>query len=224
MEANDQLIDALTGLTNRKGFEEQLKEAILLTSQNDSPLSLAFLDIDHFKLLNDTLGHDSGDTLISSVGTSILNLVGNHGSVCRYGGEEYTIIFPNTEREQAFLIVEQIRNKIDGMQSFSSEKNLVKTHLTISGGISACPIDASEANELLRKADQALYKAKLTGRNKIMLAFEEKMAPKTSHYTLTQLERLGHLAQEQGVGEAVLLREALDNLLIKYKHAFTAKR
>jgi len=84
--------------------------------------------------------------------------------------------------------------------------------------------DAQDENELLRKADQALYKAKATGRNKIVLSYEEKMSPKTSHYTLTQLERLSELAKEQGVGEAVLLREALDNLLIKYKHAFASRK
>jgi predicted DNA-binding protein len=66
-------------------------------------------------------------------------------------------------------------------------------------------------------ADQALYRAKSTGRNTIRLAYEEKMAPKTSHFTLTQLERLSNLAKKEGVGEAVLLREALDDLLIKYE-------
>ena len=100
----------------------------------------------------------------------------------------------------------------------------VNAQLTISGGIAAFPIDAQDENELLRKADQALYKAKGSGRNKIVLAYEEKMSPKTSHYTLTQLERLSELAKEQGVGEAVLLREALDNLLIKYKHAFASRK
>jgi hypothetical protein len=69
---------------------------------------------------------------------------------------------------------------------------------------------------LLRKADQALYRVKDTGRNKIRLAYEERMVPKTTHYTQTQLERLSKLASERGVGEADLLREALDNLLTKY--------
>jgi len=216
-------LDALTGLINRKGFEEEIKAMVLQAIQADAPLSLAFLDIDHFKLLNDSLGHEAGDTLIRAVGNEIQTLGSPHATVCRYGGEEYTLLFANTEREQAFLIVEQIRSAIDARQTFSDGTNTVQAHLTFSGGISAVPIDAQDENELLRKADQALYKAKNTGRNKIVLAYEEKMAPKTSHYTQTQLERLSDLAQEQGVGEAVLLREALDNLLIKYRHAFTSR-
>ena len=76
----------------------------------------------------------------------------------------------------------------------------------------------------MRKADGALYRAKLGGRNKVMLAFEERMAPKTAHFTMTQLERLSELAKDQGAGEAVLLREALDDLLVKYLHGFRRDR
>jgi len=224
MSTDASLLDKLTGLTNRKGFEEKLQAAILRAQQTDRPLSLAFLDIDHFKRLNDSMGHDSGDVIIKAVGDAVQRVAGDQAVTCRYGGEEYTVIFPDTEREQAFLIIERARAEIAAQKSLSDGKNKVNAQLTVSGGISAFPIDAQDGNELLRKADQALYKAKATGRNKIVLAYEEKMAPKTSHYTLTQLERLSELAKEQGVGEAVLLREALDNLLSKYKHAFASHK
>ena len=224
MPTDNSTHDALTGLINRKGFEEKLKAAVLHALQNDRPLSLAFLDIDHFKRLNDSMGHDSGDVIIKAIGDAVQRVAGEHAITCRYGGEEYTVIFPDTEREQAFLLIERARAEIAQMKSMSDGKKKVNAQLTISGGIAAFPIDAQEENELLRKADQALYKAKGTGRNKIVLSYEEKMAPKTSHYTLTQLERLSELAKEQGVGEAVLLREALDNLLIKYKHAFASRK
>jgi len=224
MSPDSQQLDPLTGLVNRKGFEEELKAMVLLAIQADAPLSLAFLDIDNFKRLNDSLGHEAGDTAIKAIGNMINDLGGSRATVCRYGGDEFALIIPNTEREQAFLLVEQIRSLIDSQQFLSDGKNTVQAHLTVSAGISAIPIDAQDENELLRKADQAFYRAKITGRNKIVLAYEEKMAPKTSHYTQTQLERLSELAREQGVGEAVLLREALDNLLIKYKHAFTSKK
>jgi diguanylate cyclase (GGDEF)-like protein len=224
MSTDTSLLDKLTGLTTRKGFEEKLQAAILLAQQTDRSLSLAFLDIDHFKRLNDSLGHQAGDVIIKAVGDAIQRMAGDHAITCRYGGEEYIVIFPDTEREQAFLVIERIRAWFAEQQSLSDGKNKVDAQLTISGGISAFPIDAQDENELLRKADQALYKAKATGRNKIVLAYEEKMAPKTSHYTLTQLERLSELAKEQGVGEAVLLREALDNLLSKYKHAFVSHK
>ncbi len=224
MSTDTTLLDKLTGLTNRKGFEEKLKAAILHAQQVDRPLSLAFLDIDFFNRLNNSLGHDTGDIIIKAVGDAIQHVTGEEAITCRYGGEEYTVIFPDTEREQAFLTIERVRAHIAGLETFSDGHKEVNTHLTISGGIAAFPIDAQDENELLRKADQALYKAKTSGRNKILLSYEEKMAPKTSHYPLTQLERLSELAKEQGVGEAVLLREALDDLLIKYKHAFAYRK
>ena len=224
MSTDNSTHDALTGLINRKGFEEKLKAAVLHAQQNDRPLSLAFLDIDFFKRLNDGMGHESGDVIIKAVGEIVKRAGGDKAIVCRYGGEEYILIFPDMEREQAFLLTENARVEISQLKSMSDGKKKVNAQLTISGGIAAFPIDAQDENELLRKADQALYKAKATGRDKIVLAYEEKMAPKTSHYTLTQLERLSELAKEQGVGEAVLLREALDNLLIKYKHAFASRK
>jgi diguanylate cyclase (GGDEF)-like protein len=224
MSSDNSFLDALTGLINRKGFEEKLKAAVLHAQESDRPLSLGFFDIDHFKRLNDGLGHEAGDAIIKAVGDIIQSMAGEKGVVCRYGGEEYTLIFPDAEREQAFLIMEGIRGEIERQTSFSDGKKEVNAQLTISGGIASYPIDAQDENELLRKVDQALYRGKSSGRNKIVLAYEEKMAPKTSHYTLTQLERLSELAKEQGVGEAVLLREALDNLLIKYKHAFAARK
>ena len=224
MASDYSVLDALTSLINRKGFEEKLKAAVLHALENDRPLSLGFFDIDYFKRLNDGLGHEAGDVIIKAVGDIIQSMTGEKGIVCRYGGEEYTLIFPDTEREQAFLIMEGIRGEIERQTSFSDGKKEVSAQLTVSGGIASFPIDAQDENELLRKVDQALYRGKGSGRNKIVLAYEEKMAPKTSHYTLTQLERLSELSKEQGVGEAVLLREALDNLLIKYKHAFAARK
>ena len=88
--------------------------------------------------------------------------------------------------------------------------------ITISAGVAAFSVDGRSMSELLRKADQALYRAKVGGRNKARLAYEEKMVPKTSHFPQTQLERLTKLASEHGVGESELLREALDDLLVKY--------
>ena len=224
MSSDNSVLDALTGLINRKGFEEKLKAAVLHAQENDRPLSLGFFDMDSFKRLNDGLGHEAGDMIIKAVGDIVQRMAGGKAIVFRYGGEEYTLIFADTEREEAFLVMEGIRAEIERQTSFSDGKKQVNAQLTITGGIASIPIDAQDENELLRKVDQALYRGKVSGKNKIVLAYEEKMAPKTSHYTLTQLERLSELAKEQGVGEAVLLREALDNLLIKYKHAFAPRK
>ena len=119
------------------------------------------------------------------------------------------------EREQAFLLLEGIRSEVGNRQSFGE----IKTQITITAGIAAYPIDGNSENEILRKADQALYRAKKTGRNKVCIAQEEKMLTKTTHFTVTQLERLSRLAREENIGEAALLREALDDLLTKYRVA-----
>jgi len=207
---------------------------------------LAFFDIDNFSKINEAFGHVGGDAVLKGIaavtirivgerGSSVryggdavlkgiaavtIRIVGERGSSVRYGGDEFAIIFPDMEREKAFLILEEIRAATEQLTQFSDGDKQFSTKLTISGGVAAFPIDAGDENELLRKADGALYRAKGTGRNKIILAFEERMFPKTAHYTQTQLERLSELSKEQGVSDAVLLREALDDLLTKYKHNF----
>jgi diguanylate cyclase (GGDEF)-like protein len=176
-------------------------------------VSLAFLDIDHFETINREFGHDGGDQVLRGVAKILTQEAGKDAVLARYGGDEFALLFQNTEREQAFLILERIRSAVDRSRAFEK----VETEITVTGGLASYPVDGSSEAEIIRKADQALYRAKKTGRNNIRLAYEEKMAPKTSHFTLTQLERLTNLAEKEGVGEAVLLREALDDLLIKYE-------
>lgn len=107
-------LDALTGLGIRQDFEETIKKSIQQARATDEPLSLAFLDIDNFKRLNDSLGHRAGDTIITAVAMTIKAMTADHGMAYRYGGEEYTIILPATEREQAFLLIEQFAPKLPG--------------------------------------------------------------------------------------------------------------
>jgi diguanylate cyclase (GGDEF)-like protein len=204
--------DSLTGLLDRNAFDDAFKLHMQSAAEEGQPVSLAFLDIDNFLQINEAFGHVGGDHVLKSVSTTLKEQAGEDAIVARYGGDEFALIFSNTEREQAFLTLERIRSEIETQKIFGE----VATQITITGGIAAYPIDGSSESEILRKADQALYRAKKTGRNSIRLAYEEKMAPKTSHFTLTQLERLSSLSKEEGVGEAVLLREALDDLLIKY--------
>ena len=204
--------DQLTGLIARGAFDDQFKTLMQSASESGEPLSLAFLDIDHFLQINQSFGHVGGDQVLQAVAAILQSLAGENTRIARYGGDEFALIFPNTEREQAFLILERIRAEVESRETF----NEIDTNVTITAGIAAYAIDGNTENEILRKADQALYRAKKNGRNMIRLAYEEKMAPKTAHFTLTQLERLTNLAQEEGVGEAVLLREALDDLLLKY--------
>ena len=183
---------------------------------SEQSFALAFLDIDDFKKINDTYGHNAGDIVLVEIVSLIREIAGEETVLARYGGDEFVLLFPHTEREQAFLSLERIRSVVEQKQSYGEGENMFETRLTVSAGIAAYPIDGRSENELVRKADQATYRSKALGRNNIRLAYEEKMVPKTTHYTQTQLERLSKLAQEQGSVEAELLREALDDLLIKY--------
>jgi diguanylate cyclase (GGDEF)-like protein len=216
------LYDPLTGLLIRKAFEDSFAAALEQAQETHSSLSLALLDIDHFLQINNQLGHAGGDIVLKGV-AEILKQAGSGVVTARYGGDEFAMFFPNTEREQAFLKLERVRAELESRTGFSDGTTSVEIRVTISAGIAAFPIDGNDVNELMRKADGADFRAKVGGRNKIALAYEERMAPKTSHYTLTQLERLSALAKEQDVGEAVLLREALDDLLVKYQHGFLPK-
>ena len=207
------LNDRLTGLLTRIAFDEEFKAFMKTASETSQPVSLAYLDIDYFLNINQAHGHEGGDRVLETVAEILSKQAGEDAVVARYGGDEFVLLFPYTEREQALLTLERIRAEIAGCVDFRG----IKTQVTITGGIASFPIDGNSESEIMRKADQALYRAKKIGRNSIRLAYEERMAPKTSHFTLTQLERLSVLAKDEGVGEAVLLREALDDLLLKYQ-------
>jgi diguanylate cyclase (GGDEF)-like protein len=210
-------IDELTGLFSRRGFIERFSEALAdaKSSPQETPLSMALLDVDHFFKINEQYGHVTGDHVLVVVAQAIKAHTGNDAMVGRYGGDEFVIVFPGEEREQAFLKMEQIRQELNQCKLVAEDKQTIQG-IFISGGVASFPMDGRTKNELLRKADHALYRAKAGGRNQIRLAYEERMVPKTTHYTQTQLERLSKLAEERGVNEADLLREAMDDFLTKY--------
>jgi diguanylate cyclase len=209
--------DALTGLLSRKGFEDRYREESERVMRQKGSLSLGFIDIDHFKAVNDTCGHRTGDQVIRNVADTIRAVVGDAGFIARYGGEEFVVLLPDREKEHAFLLLERIRADVEKAPEHADGAGTPAQRVTVSGGVAAFPSDGRTETEIVRKADHALYRAKSTGRNRVCIAQEERMATKTTHFTITQLERLAKLASEEGVGEAVLLREALDDLLTKYK-------
>ncbi|MDH4189492.1 MAG: EAL domain-containing protein [Betaproteobacteria bacterium] len=154
--------DAVTSLPNRHYFNQYLRNAVARTARGRHSIGLMFLDVDHFKSINDTMGHDAGDRLLEEVARRLTAALRPSDTVCRFGGDEYAIVFENpSSREDARHIAERViaavREPIlfDGREIF----------LTASAGIALCPADASETHTLLRQADTAMYQAKDSGRN-----------------------------------------------------------
>lgn len=209
--------DALTQLMTRKAFNRALREQLPLLREGDQEISFAFWDIDEFMAINTEFGHEAGDRVLIEIAEITTALLGPEARVARFGGDEFAAYLPNIGREDSLLLLERLRGKIEGHRFHDTDGNELSIHATISIGISSCPTDGRTFYELMRKASEALYRAKVEGRNRIRLARLENMLTKTTHYTQSQLERLGKLAAELNLNEAELLREAMDDLLLKYE-------
>ena len=192
-------------------FEKDLTEILDSDAEsNGETVVIALLDFDEFMHINIDFGSDEGDRVLIEMGNYIRDNVPKDAKVYRMGGDEFGIIFRGTmEREDIFLFLNDLKN------NFPVKTPDGASH-TITVGMATAFLDASRYAELVRKADGALYRAKLNGRNRVAMAKEEKMIPKTSHYTQDQLQRLNKLSKREDIGEAILLREALDMLLKKY--------
>ncbi|MDZ4861400.1 MAG: diguanylate cyclase [Candidatus Hydrogenedentes bacterium] len=190
--------------------------ALSNATQTESLLSMALFDIDLFGSLNEKYGRAGGDAVLEHLSASLHNSFGDRAEIVRYGGDAFAAIMSGIEKEEAFLLAESARRAADGDQIVYANDQTVKFSLTVSAGLASFPDDGATSVDLVRKANEALYRAKAGGRNKVCLAREERMVTKTSHYTQGQLAGLARLAKRMRVGEAVLLREALDDVLRKY--------
>ena len=152
--------DGLTALYNHKYIYERLEQEILKAKKFNKTLSIIMFDIDHFKSVNDTYGHQEGDNVILSVANALRTQCRKFDILGRYGGEEFLVILPNTSIEGAFMTAERIRTKVEYL-SFDSGLSV-----TISGG--AVELKNEDALALVKKADEKLYTAKESGRNKII--------------------------------------------------------
>jgi diguanylate cyclase (GGDEF)-like protein len=213
---NSQNLDKLTGGLNYQAFLKAFDERIIDASASNESLSLAFIDIDWFKKTNDEHGHAAGDEVLKLVAKHLVDSLSGIGEVFRYGGDEFAVLMSGATKEQAFLSLEASRKAFGEEEDVIVDKMTLKIPVSLSIGIATYPDDGNKGQEIIRKAGDAVHRAKADGRNKVCLAREERMVTKTSHYTQGQLERLAQLAKREGVGEAVLLREALDDLLRKY--------
>lgn len=161
--------DALTGVRNRAYFDKKFLAELKRSRREQRSLALVMLDIDHFKKINDTYGHVAGDVVIRGVAQRISEqLKRSSDYVCRYGGEEFALILPNTDAEGAMALAEQIRLSI-AAQPFATE--VAELTVTVSLGCYAAVADASMVStDFIHIADQALYQAKTAGRNQTHLA------------------------------------------------------
>lgn len=157
-------IDKLTGVYTRKFFESAIETQLNKTHREKNPLSIVMLDIDKFKSVNDNYGHQKGDEILSKVGDLLLKNIRPTDICCRYGGEEFVIILPDTGSGEAEFLAERLRSTVEKARLMGQGNNL-----TISLGISCYPKHGNMRDELIAKADQALYHAKESGRNRFSL-------------------------------------------------------
>ncbi|RMG93612.1 MAG: sensor domain-containing diguanylate cyclase, partial [Candidatus Dadabacteria bacterium] len=160
------ITDGLTGLLNRRYFQERLAEELDRASRHSHPLSLILIDIDHFKHYNDTNGHPAGDKALVLLGRILRASVRAIDVVSRFGGEEFAVILPETRKREAVEIGERIRREVEAFY-FPGEERQPAGKLTISMGVAAFPEDARDLRGLIQRADRALYLAKARGRNRI---------------------------------------------------------
>ena len=203
--------DELTGVDSATHFRERLDRSV----EQEETVSLALIDLDNFKGLNDTHGHKAGDALLQALGKRLRNLADDtSGFAGRLGGDEFAVVLPGVGLENAFLRLERFRSEV------VAERGLIPAvpdyRLTLSVGLASYPRDVQSAADLLSRADQALWSAKQSGRNSVALPPSEDMVLKTCHYTRAQVGRLKQLAEKRNAKESSLLREALDDLLRKY--------
>lgn len=157
------ITDSLTGVFVRRYFLERFEQEILRSRHNKLALSLLLIDVDNFKAFNDTYGHLTGDAVLKEIAVILLASLRQIDMCARYGGEEFCIMLPETNKEGALLVAERLRANIQEarIKVFNEELNC-----TISIGVAAFPDDDQQVNALLDKADKALYRAKMQGKNR----------------------------------------------------------
>lgn len=171
-ESNERLrelsnTDPLTGLSNRRSLMETLEKEILRTERNGAPLSLIMADIDYFKRINDTYGHQQGDLVLKNVAELMRKHLRQYDSAARFGGEEFALVLPESTLVQAVQVAERIRVNASALTFPPPLQNL---RITISFGVAALPRpNVKTVDDLIREADGALYHAKGDGRNRVAI-------------------------------------------------------
>jgi diguanylate cyclase len=219
--------DDLTGVLTKAAILEQLETEIEKTRKKQWHLCVGYVDLDFFKKLNDEIGHQDGDEVIRQFASILQKNCRPKDAVGRMGAEHFLLMMPETEKEEALILVEDIRRLV-GARPFKikggKKRATNEVQVTFSAGIAAVPQDGVDVTAVTRSADNALVMAKKSGRNRVILAVEEKMILKSNYYTRGSLDRLAEIARKNDVTEAFLLREALDDVIDKYDTRAIRKR
>ncbi|MGG7142521.1 bifunctional diguanylate cyclase/phosphohydrolase [Clostridium nigeriense] len=158
--------DGLTQVFNHRYFHDTLKEQVAISEKYKEPVSMIFVDIDYFKHYNDLYGHQKGDEVLRTIGKILRDNVRQNDIPARYGGEEFAVILPDTTEKEALYIADKIRKKIESTK-FYGEENQPNGLLTASMGVSTYPDKAKDDVELIKSADDALYRAKFFNKNRV---------------------------------------------------------
>lgn len=163
------ITDELTGLYNRRFFTNRLGQEVARARRYRHPLALLMVDVDHFKNFNDTHGHPAGDELLKALGGLLRDLLRETDFAARYGGEEFAVVMPETDDAMAFPLAERICISVM-KHPFPHAGTQPAGGVTVSIGLAGFPEDAQSVEELVQRADQALYEAKAKGRNRVCQA------------------------------------------------------
>jgi diguanylate cyclase (GGDEF)-like protein len=158
--------DPLTGLFNRRLMLERLNSEVALAKRRHSPFSIALLDVDYFKRINDTYGHDTGDKVLTHIARSLTDCLRAYDICARWGGEEFLVLFPETAGDKAIEIANRLRVAIHDLRVPGIEE---KDRFSVSVGLAEHDVDAN-VTETIKRADIAMYEAKKAGRNQVVLS------------------------------------------------------
>lgn len=211
--ARSSTFDNLTGLLNRNAFDEMLSQEISRAKRHDSNLTLLFLDLDDFKKINDTLGHMAGDEVLKKVAQLIMIEKRSEDISARYGGEEITILLPETSKAEGWLIGERVRQRVEETEIHYEGQNI---KMTLSGGLASFPIDASDGLTLLKNADKAMYRAKNFGKNNISFySMNKRRNIRFDYKTSVEIQELG--IHEKPVFTATTKSLSIGGILLESK-------
>jgi diguanylate cyclase (GGDEF)-like protein len=155
------ITDDLTNIYNRRHFLERMQSEIDRARRYGTPFSVMFIDIDNFKDLNDSYGHQVGDKILAELATILKHWARSSDIVARYGGEEFVVLLPMTDKPRSITAAERLRTRVQRHTFYRRKK------LTVSVGVASFPGDGDTTDQLLGRVDEALYMAKKTGRNRV---------------------------------------------------------